>query len=52
MIAQQSLSDPDRVSLMRAVMAETARFPELGNIACESAPKANPTLRSRKPLIY
>ena len=33
MIVQQRLTDPDTVSLMRVVMAETTRFPELGDIA-------------------
>ncbi len=33
MIAQQRLADPETVSLMRVVMAETTRFPELGDIA-------------------
>jgi TetR/AcrR family transcriptional repressor of mexJK operon len=33
MISQQRLADPATVSLMRVVMAETARFPELGDIA-------------------
>ena len=33
MIAQQRLTDPATVSLMRVVMAETVRFPELGDLA-------------------
>jgi TetR/AcrR family transcriptional repressor of mexJK operon len=33
MIAQQRLADPVTVALMRAVMAETARFPQLGETA-------------------
>lgn|GEM_PF-1045804 len=33
MVAQQRLADPQTVSLMRAVMAETTRFPELGDMA-------------------
>lgn len=33
MIAQQRLANPETVALMRAVMAETARFPQLGETA-------------------
>lgn len=33
MIAQHRLADSQTVALMRAVMAETSRFPELGDIA-------------------
>jgi TetR/AcrR family transcriptional repressor of mexJK operon len=33
LIAQERLADPQTVSLMRVVMAETTRFPELGDIA-------------------
>lgn len=33
LIAQQRLAAPDTVALMRVVMAETVRFPELGDLA-------------------
>lgn len=33
MIAQQRLANPETVALMRAVMAETTRFPQLGETA-------------------
>jgi TetR/AcrR family transcriptional repressor of mexJK operon len=33
LVAQKRLADPDTVALMRAVMAETVRFPELGERA-------------------